>query len=99
MGTRDTSVAEDVLVVAPDVEPGYLVDAIQAEILRAESVLLLISGQFNGADDGKWSDQVMSSAVWAVQGHLGILKTLVNHGYRTSKVGRPDDHQEKSPQK
>jgi len=99
MSTRDTSVAEEVLVVAPDIAPGYLVDAIQAEILRAESVLLLISGQFNGADDGKWSDRVMSSAVWAVQGHLGILKTLVNHGYRTSKAEFPEGRDESSPQK
>lgn len=98
MVTRDTSVAEEVLVVAPDVAPGYLVDAIHAEILRAESVLLLISGQFDGTDDGKWSDQVMTSAVWAVQGHLGILRTLVNHGYSTSTARPPESQREKSPQ-
>ncbi len=86
MSARDTSVAEDVLVVAPDVAPGYLADAIIAEILRAEAVLLLISGQFNRNDDSRWSDQVMSSAVWSVQGHLGILKTLVNRGYKTSRT-------------
>jgi hypothetical protein len=86
MNSRDISVAEDVLVVSPDIAPGYLADAILAEIMRAESVLLLISGQFNGEDDGKWSDQVMSSAVWSVQGHLGILKTLINRGYMTSKA-------------
>ncbi|WP_268799550.1 hypothetical protein [Pseudomonas huanghezhanensis] len=85
MSTRDTSVAEGVMVVAADVPPGYLVDAMLAEVLRAEAVLLLISGQFSGADEGDWSDQVMSSAVWAAQGHLGMLKTLINHGYKTSR--------------
>ncbi|MEQ7918191.1 hypothetical protein ABQX22_03280 [Xanthomonas sp. WHRI 1810A] len=96
MNSRDISVAEDVLVVSPDIAPGYLADAILAEIMRAESVLLLISGQFSGDDDGQWSDQVMSSALWSVQGHLGILKTLINRGYMTSKTD-PALHFQESP--
>lgn len=74
---------EDLLDVAGNMPAGYPIDAIECAMTRAESVLLLLFGQFDGTGGGRLADHIICDALWTVTGELALLRKLFNHGYRT----------------
>ncbi|WP_068830734.1 hypothetical protein [Pseudomonas sp. BMS12] len=76
---------EQLFVVRSDAQHGVPVDAINAACLRAEAVLLLLSGQFSGqAEYGRFADHVIFNALWDVQGTLEQVRTLVSFAAGTT---------------
>jgi hypothetical protein len=76
------STPEELLEVAATVGAGVQVDAINAACERASAVLSLISGQFLGDGSARFSDQIISSAIWDVQGTIEQIKKIVSHTAR-----------------
>lgn len=84
MKVIDSSLPENIMVVAPGAEAGVPIDAITAACSRAEAVLDLLMGQFNGESDRRFADHVINNALWDVQGTLEQIRTLANYGHQTS---------------
>lgn len=76
---------ESLLSVASNAPAGYPTDAICCAVDRAGAVLLMLSGQFDGANDERLADRVISDVMSAIRGELGLIKTLLAHGSHTSK--------------
>lgn len=88
MSERHYNTPEGFLAVPADAEPGYYIDAINAALLRARSVLLMVSGQFDGTNSGdRYTDGVIAGALWSVEGNLALIEKLVQHGWETVREG------------
>ncbi|SFP27469.1 hypothetical protein SAMN05216229_101258 [Geopseudomonas sagittaria] len=83
MTCRTYSTPEDVLRVPGDVPPGYPIDAIDCALSRADAVVVLLSGQFDGTGAERLADHIVSNALWAVRGELAMLRQLFEHGHQT----------------
>lgn len=83
MSFRTYSTPEDVLRVPGDVPPGYQIDAIDCALSRADAVVVLLSGQFDGTGAERLADHIVSNALWAVRGELARLRQLFEHGHQT----------------
>lgn len=83
MSYRDLGTAEAFLTVPSDMPPGYPVDAIHCALSRADAVLRMVSGQFDGSGGDRYCDDIICNALWAVSGEIQLLKTLIDHGYAT----------------
>ena len=82
---------EAVLAIPADVPAGYPIDAIECALSRADAVLVLLSGQFDGTGAERLADHVICNALWAVRGELGLLGKLVGHGYMTEEQRVAED--------
>ena len=91
MTTRYLGTPEDVLAVPADVPAGYPINAMECALSRADAVLVLLSGQFDGTGDGRLADHVICNALWAVSGELAILRKLLDHGRRTEGQRAAED--------
>ncbi len=81
---RRVSTPEDVMTVAADLPAGYPVDAMECALLRADAVLVLLSGQFDGTGSGQLlADNIIADALWSVRGQLAAVRKLLEHGYNT----------------
>jgi hypothetical protein len=80
----DHCAPEDLLAVRSDAAPGIPVDAINAACERAIAVLYLLSGQFRGEVDGRYSDKIIAGVIWDVQGTIEQIRTLVAYGDTTT---------------
>ncbi|WP_334180912.1 hypothetical protein [Pseudomonas nitroreducens] len=80
----DCCAPEDLLAVRSDAAPGVPVDAINAACERAIAVLYLLSGQFMGGVDDRYSDKIIASVIWDVQGTIEQIRTLVAYGDTTT---------------
>lgn len=76
---------ESVLSVAGDLPPGYPIDAIDCALSRAEALLVLLSGQFDGTGTERLVDSIICNALWVVSGDLAMLRKLLDHGYATEE--------------
>lgn len=76
---------EQVMAIASDTAPGYPVDAIDCALARADSVLCLLEGQFDGSDSEQLADHLVANILWSVRGQLALIKAMVKHGHDTSK--------------
>lgn len=85
MSTRNLHTPEDVLSIASDMPAGYPIDPIECAIARANAVLILLSGQFDGTGGERFADHLIANVLWSVQGELALVHKLVQHGYETSK--------------
>lgn len=84
---RDTSTPEAFLSAPNDMPAGYPIDAITCALSRAEAVLTLLQGQFNGMGDYRYCDAVIANALWSVSGEIGLIRTMVDHGHQTAGGG------------
>ena len=82
---RDLGTPENVLSVADDLPSGYPIDAIDCALSRAEALMALLSGQFDGTGAGRLVDSIICNALWAVSGDLALLRKLLDHGYATEE--------------
>lgn len=71
---------EDVLVVDPELRRGYQVDAIECAMTRADSLLTMLSTQFEDRHSFTLSCAVVSNVLWAIQGEIEMAKKLFAHG-------------------
>jgi phosphoribosylcarboxyaminoimidazole (NCAIR) mutase len=85
MSTRNLHTPEDVLSIASDMPAGYPIGAIDCALSRANAVLILLSGQFDGSDSERLAGHLIANILWSVQGDLALIKKMVKHGYDTSK--------------
>ena len=85
MSTRNLHTPEDVLSIASDMPAGYPIDAIDCALSRANAVLILLSGQFDGSDNERLAGHLIANILWSIQGDLALIQKLVRHGYDTSK--------------
>lgn len=90
MTDRDTSTPEGFLTVPADMPAGYPIDAITYALSRAEAVLTMVTGQFDGSGTGRYCDSVIAGALCAVSGELSLIRTMVYHGFQT-EGGLHDD--------
>lgn len=92
----DCDKPETMLTVAPGAEAGVPIDAINAACTRADAVLQLLQANLESSDV-RCSDSVILAALWDVQGTLGLIKTLAQHGYAsTHQAMRPKAPRAKS---
>lgn len=71
--------AEELLIMPTDYK-GLPSDAINAALLRANAVLLLLQVQVEA--DGnveRLSRDILSTAIWAVQGELGLIGKMIEN--------------------
>lgn len=78
---------EDLFVIRPDAEPGLPVDALLCALSRARAVLALASGQFNDPAAPSWSSEVISSALWSVEGDLAMAEQMIRFAWEGEKGG------------
>jgi len=88
MTYRTFCTPEAVLTVPSDVPPGYPIDAMECALSRADSVLVLLSGQFDGTGAERLADHIVCNALWAVRGELAMLGKLLSHGYLSTESER-----------
>lgn len=74
---------EDLFVIRPDAEPGLPVDALLCALSRARAVLSLAGGQFNDPAAQRWCDEVISSALWSVEGELALAERMVRYAWES----------------
>lgn len=79
---------EDVLVVDPTSRHGYHVDAIECAMVRADSLLTMLSTQFEDQDSQTLHRVVISNVLWAIQGEIEMAKKLFVHGYESARRGK-----------
>jgi len=70
---------EDLLRVRPDAPKGLPIDAINAACERANSVLMLLSAQFDSDNDSRFSDAIIASVIWDVQGTIEQIRTIASY--------------------
>lgn len=85
MTTRHFTTPEDLLSIASDVPAGYPIDALTCAIGRADSILCLVSGQFDGTGGDRYADPILANILWAVRGELALISKLVAHGDATER--------------
>ena len=76
---------EAVLAVPADMPAGYPIDAIECALSRADAVLVLLSGQFDGTGAERLADHIVCNALWSVRGELDNLGKLLSYGYATEE--------------
>ncbi|MBL4834093.1 MAG: hypothetical protein JKY26_08980 [Pseudomonas sp.] len=74
---------ENLLTVRPDAEAGLPIDAITAACERANAVLMLISGQFDG-ESVRLNDSIINGALWDVPGTIDQIRTLALYAHSSS---------------
>lgn len=79
---------EDAAVIDPEALPGYHGDAIACALARAESMLLMLSCQFDSEDGCELHHSVIGNVLWAIGGEIEMAKKLVLHGMETQDRGR-----------
>lgn len=84
---------ENLLRVRPDAPAGTPVDAIDCSAARARAVLMLIMGQFESEDSQTFSNDVVSSALWAVEGMIEEMRVMANYAHDTERKGVSHDGQ------
>lgn len=70
---------EDFMVLRPDAPAGVPIDAIECAIARANSILILLQGQFESEDSNTLSNGIIANTLWAVQGMLEEIRILANN--------------------
>ncbi|WP_341304106.1 hypothetical protein [Pseudomonas sp. TMP25] len=74
---------EDLFEVPADAPPGYPTDAIDCALTRAESTLIMLSGQFDGTGAEQNAPHIVSNVLWAVQGEIRLALKMLRHGHKT----------------
>lgn len=64
---------------------GGLLDNIALMASRANSVLYILSGQFNSKEDTRWSDEIVSGAIDSVIQEVEDMKQTVKAFYEYEK--------------
>ena len=67
------------LAIRPDAPAGIPIDAIDCAVARADAILTLVMGQFQGDGPAEFSNAVIVNSIWAVQGLLAEIGTLANN--------------------
>lgn len=75
---------EDIFVVRHDAPAFVPVDAINCSLNRARATLLLLADQFDGQHGCRLSDNVISDALWSIEGYMAEVKKLVDHACRSA---------------
>ena len=83
LNTISHDTPEGMLAIAPGVEAGFPIDAINAARIRARSVILLLQGEFED-NERRSSDAVILGALWAIEGMIEQIGKLVDHGYQST---------------
>ena len=64
--------------------PGHMYDCVTMMCKRAESVLLILSGQFEGDDNAKWSDSITWHALESAILEIKDIEEVVASYYAAS---------------
>lgn len=89
-----TGTPESLLRLASNAPAGYPTDAICCALARADAVLLMLSGQFDGSNEERLADHVISDVISAIHGEMCLIKTMLAHGSHTAKRQHPSPAQE-----
>jgi hypothetical protein len=89
-----TGTPESLLRLASNAPAGYPTDAINCALDRAEAVLLMLSGQFDGSNEDRLNDSIISTVISAIHGEMRLIKTMLAHGSHTTKRQHPSPTQE-----
>lgn len=76
---------EALLRVRPDAPAGTPIDAIDCSAERARAVLMLIMSQFESEDSQTFSNGVITSALWAVEGMIEEMRVMANDAHETER--------------
>lgn len=84
------ALAEHLLTIHPEAEPGMPIDDIEMACDRAIASLYLLSGQFiEPAEKARrYSDQIIFDAITGVQGTIEVIRALARHGYKTTEPAK-----------
>ncbi|WP_157669306.1 hypothetical protein [Chitinibacter sp. GC72] len=52
------------------------VDALYCALLRAEAIVVMLQGQFNGSGDVQYNNEIIANALWAVEGCIEQAKAI-----------------------
>lgn len=64
---------------------GYLTDDINCALGRAEAVLLMLSGQFDGSNEDRLNDRIISNVISAIHSEMRLIKTMLAHDSHNEK--------------
>ena len=70
---------ETLFVIRSDAPAGVPIDAIECAVSRAQSILTMVSAEFNKDEPCQWSPSVIANALWAVEGILEQIRILANN--------------------
>lgn len=77
---------EELFTIRPEAEAGLPIDALLCALSRARAVLAIASGQFNDPAAPRWTDSIISSALWSVEGDLSLIEQMVRYGWETEEA-------------
>jgi hypothetical protein len=77
---------ESAMVLNPELQPGYPVDAMNCGFQRLKSLLAVLSSQFDGTyeDGARLSDDHITNLIWTAEGQVKMLENLFDHGMAAS---------------
>lgn len=79
------------LSVVNQTTKGGLMDSINLMAERASSVLYILSGQFTGVEDNRWSDAIVSGAIDSAIQEIEDMKKTVNAFYKHNRKDTPEE--------
>lgn len=84
------ALAEHLLTIHPEAEPGMPIDDIEMACDRAIAALYLLSGQFiePAEQSARYSDRIIFDAITGVQGTIEVIRALARHGYQTTEPAK-----------
>lgn len=94
MSLLSTDTPESLLSMDSNAPASYPTDAISCALARADAVLLMLSGQFDGSNEERLADRVVSDVISAIHGEMRLIKTMLAHGSHTAKRQQPSSAQE-----
>ena len=77
---------EELFSIRPEAEAGLPIDALLCALSRARAVLAIASGQFNDPAAPRWTDSIIASALWSVEGDLSLIEQMVRYGWETEEA-------------
>lgn len=83
--SRDVFTPEDFFEAASNLPREIPADALYCSISRAQAVISLVMGQFDGSEEKRFNDGVICNALWGVSGELEQIKKMIQFGWETRR--------------
>lgn len=72
---------EELFEVPADAPAGYPIDAIDCALTRADSTLIVLSGQFDGTGAEENAPHIVANVLWSIQGDIRLALKMLRHAY------------------
>jgi len=74
---------EGLFRMASNAPSGYPLDAIDCALDRADAVILMLAGQFDGSNEDRLHDRIISNVLSAIHSEVRLIRTMIEHGNST----------------